>query len=69
MSTNTNSKITKVSVSRRIVEETGYTPETVRKYLRLIESEAFDRIAEAYQKHICQAIDSKIKAIDSLKNQ
>lgn len=65
---NTNSKISNVSVSRQIVEQTGLTPETVRKYLRLIESPSFVKVATAYKEAIQKAIDKKVEAIDSLQN-
>jgi hypothetical protein len=64
----TNSKITKVSVSREVVEKTGLTPETVRKYLRLIESPSFTKIANAYKEAIQKAIDEKVEAINTLQN-
>lgn len=65
---NTNSKITKVNVPKRIVDETGFTPETVRKYLRLIESPTFNRIATAYKKVIQEAVEEKTAVIDNLIN-
>lgn len=66
MSTNTNSKICKVNIPKKIVDDTGLTPETVRKYLRLIDSPTFNRIAKAYKKAINEAVAEKTEIIDNI---
>ena len=60
---NTNSHILRSHISKRVVLETGLSGPTVDKYIRIIETPAFLRIAKAY----IQAIQEQTKTIEQLE--
>ncbi len=54
----------KVNVPRLIVESTGLHPDTVRRIIRVIESESFHTVAKAYKEATKQVRESRIESIE-----